>query len=69
MTFRPAVSDQRFLLEHVVGMAELQGHNAYGDATPDTVEAILEGVADFAAAEFAPLNRIGDTVGAKWTSG
>ena len=37
MTFRPPVADQRFLLEHVVGMAELQGHNAYGDATPDTV--------------------------------
>ena len=42
MTFRPPVADQRFLLDHVVRMAELQGHNAYGDATPDTVDAIVE---------------------------
>ena len=69
MTFRPPVSDQRFLLEHVVRLAELQGHNAYADATPDTVDAILEGVAEFAAAEFAPLNRVGDTVGARWDAG
>ena len=69
MTFRPPVADQRFLLEHVVRMAELQGHNAYGDATPDTVDAIVEGVADFAANEFAPLNRVGDTIGARWADG
>ena len=69
MTFRPPVADQRFLLQHVVRIAELQGHNAYADATPDTVDAILEGVADFAASEFAPLNRVGDTVGARWSQG
>ena len=69
MTFRPSVSDQRFLLDHVVGMAELSGHNAFGEATPDVVEAILEGAAEFAAGEFAPLNRIGDTVGARWADG
>ena len=69
MTFRPPVSDQRFLLDHVVEIAELSGHNAFGEATPDVVEAILEGAAEFAAGEFAPLNRIGDTVGARWSGG
>jgi len=69
MSFRPPAADQRFLLDHVVGIAELQGHNAYRDATPDTVDAIVEGVAEFAAAEFAPLNRVGDTVGARWSNG
>ena len=69
MSFRPPVADQRFLLQHVVGMADLQGHNAYADATPDTVDAIIEGAAEFAAAEFAPLNRVGDMVGARWEDG
>lgn len=69
MTFRPPAADQRFLLEHVVRMADLQRDNAFADATPDTVDAIVEGVAAFAAGEFAPLNRVGDTVGARWSDG
>ncbi|HEX8261374.1 MAG TPA: acyl-CoA dehydrogenase family protein, partial [Allosphingosinicella sp.] len=68
MTYTPPVADQRFVLEHVVGMAELAGHDAYAEATPDLVDAILEGAGAFAAGEFAPLNRVGDEVGAKWTA-
>jgi len=33
----------------------------------DMVGAVLEGAAQLAEGEFAPLDRIGDTVGAKWT--
>jgi alkylation response protein AidB-like acyl-CoA dehydrogenase len=67
MTYSPPVAEQRFVLDHVVGMAKLAGHNAYAEATPDLVDAILEGAGAFAAGEFAPLNRTGDEVGAKWT--
>ncbi len=35
----------------------------------DIVAAILEGAGAFAAGEFAPLNRIGDTVGARYANG
>jgi len=69
MTYTPPVADQRFVLEHVVRLGELAGHNAYAEATPDLVDAILEGAGAFAAGEFAPLNRVGDQVGAKWTAG
>jgi len=69
MSFRPPVTEQRFLLDHVVGMAELSGHNAFGAATPDVVDAIVDGVAAFAAGEFAPLNRVGDQIGARWADG
>ncbi len=68
MTYTPPVEEQRFLLRHVVGMDELASHNAFAEATPDVVDAILEGAGQFAAGEFAPLNRIGDEVGAKWTA-
>lgn len=67
MTYTPPVADQRFVLRHVVGMDELAGHNAFAEATPDLVDAIVEGAGTFAAGEFAPLNRAGDQIGAKWS--
>jgi len=67
MTYRPPVEEQKFLLHHIVCMDELAGHNAFAEATPDLVDAIIEGAGAFAAGEFAPLNRIGDEVGAKWS--
>ncbi|PTD15817.1 acyl-CoA dehydrogenase [Sphingomonas fennica] len=67
MTFIPVVSEQRFLMRHIVGIEELQAKDRFAAATPDVVDAILEGAGEFAAGEFAPLNRPGDVTGAKWT--
>ncbi|HEY0625974.1 MAG TPA: acyl-CoA dehydrogenase [Allosphingosinicella sp.] len=67
MTYTAPVAEQRFLLKHIVKMDELSGHNVFADATADTVDAIVEGIAAFSEGEFAPLNRVGDTVGAKWS--
>jgi len=67
MTFTPPVADQLFVLRHIVRINELAAHAAFADASPDLVEAIVEGAGAFAAGEFAPLNRIGDSVGAKWS--
>jgi alkylation response protein AidB-like acyl-CoA dehydrogenase len=61
MTYTPPVAEQRFLLQHIVKFHELP------DAPLDLVDAILEGAGEFAAGEFAPLNRVGDTVGARWS--
>jgi len=69
MTYAPPVEEQKFLLRHVVGMAELATSEAFAEATPETVDAIVEGAGAFAAGEFAPLNRIGDEVGARWDDG
>ena len=67
MSFTAAVADQRFVLEHVVRIAELGATERFAAASPDVVEAVLEGVGQFASGEWAPLNREGDTVGAKWS--
>jgi len=67
MTYLPPVEEQRFLLRHVVGMEELAGHGVFAEATADLVDAILEGAGQFAAGEFAPLNKVGDEVGAIWS--
>jgi alkylation response protein AidB-like acyl-CoA dehydrogenase len=61
MTFTPATAEQRFVLQHVVALHQL-GVDA------DIVDAVLEGAGAFAGGEWAPLDRAGDTVGAKWTS-
>ncbi|MEO6581097.1 MAG: acyl-CoA dehydrogenase [Sphingomicrobium sp.] len=60
MTFRAPVHDQRLVLDHVVRIAELSNDL-------DMVGAVLEGAGQVAEGEFAPLDRIGDTVGARWT--
>ena len=67
MTYTPPAAEQLFVLKHVAGIGELAGHNQFADATPDVVEAIVEGAGAMAAGEFAPLNRSGDETGAKWS--
>lgn len=67
MTYTPPVAEQSFLLRHIVRIGELAAHPRFAEASPDLIEAILEGAGAFAAGEFAPLNRIGDQVGAKWS--
>ncbi|NYD88703.1 alkylation response protein AidB-like acyl-CoA dehydrogenase [Sphingomonas melonis] len=67
MSFTAAVADQRFVLEHVVKIDELAATERFAAASPDVVDAVLEGVGQFASGEWAPLNREGDTVGAKWS--
>lgn len=64
MSFTAPVSDQRLTLNAVVRIGELEH-------APDAevIDAVLEGAAALAEGEFAPLDRIGDTVGARWDNG
>ena len=69
MAFSAPVAEQNFVLKHIVGIDALAQHARFADATPDMVQAIVEGIGAFAEGEFAPLNRIGDTVGARLNNG
>jgi 3-(methylthio)propanoyl-CoA dehydrogenase len=69
MTFTPPIAEQRFVLETVADLPGLAEHDAFAEASPDMVDAILEGAGAFAAGEWAPLNRIGDTTNPKWSDG
>ena len=60
MTYSASIADQRFALE-------TQGTLHSIDA--DLADAILDGAGAFAEGEFAPLNREGDVVGARWAGG
>ncbi|MEH3122087.1 MAG: acyl-CoA dehydrogenase [Sphingomonas phyllosphaerae] len=67
MPFAAATADQRFVLDHVVRLDEIAAADRFAAASPDVIEAVLDGVAQFAAGEWAPLLRTGDTIGATWT--
>ena len=67
MPFTPPVAEQRFVLDQVTRLPELAATDRFAAATPDVVDAVLEGAGAFAAGEWAPLARVGDTVGARWT--
>lgn len=69
MTFTPPIEEQRFVLKNVVKIGELAEADRFKSASEDVVDAVLEGAGQIAAGEWAPLSRIGDTVGAKWTPG
>jgi alkylation response protein AidB-like acyl-CoA dehydrogenase len=62
MPFKCPVTDQRFVLDHVVRIAELSNDL-------EIVDAVLEGAAALAEGEFAPLNRVGDEHKARWHDG
>ena len=69
MTYTTPIAEQRFALTHMTGIEELASHPRYADATPDMVDAILEGAAQLAMGEWAPLNRVGDTQNPVWKNG
>ncbi len=67
--FTAPVKDQLLAIRVNAGIAELAQHERFAAAEPDMVDAIVGGVGAFAEGEFAPLNRIGDTEGAKLENG
>tara|TARA_R110000772_G_scaffold60429_16_gene136556 strand:- start:1211 stop:2962 length:1752 start_codon:yes stop_codon:yes gene_type:complete len=69
MSFTAPSKEQYFVLKHIANIGALSEHERFAGASDDMVEAIVEGIGQFAAGEFAPINRTGDTVGAKWNDG
>ena len=62
MSYAQQVAEQRFTLDTLA-------ESAKSGLDPDIINAIFESAASFAANEFAPLNRIGDTAGARFANG
>jgi alkylation response protein AidB-like acyl-CoA dehydrogenase len=63
------LKDMRFALQELAGLAEVAKLPGYEEATPDTVDAILEEAAKFSAQALDPLNYSGDQEGSKWHDG
>lgn len=69
MTYVAPVKDIAFVLNHVVGIADIAKLEGFEEATPDLVEAILEESGRFTAEVLAPLNAVGDQQGSQWHDG
>lgn len=69
MDFTAPTADQVLAIRINAGIDDLAANPRFAAASPDMVEAIVEGIGQFAAGEFAPLNRKGDLEGAKLANG
>ncbi len=63
------LKDMRFVLNELAGLGEVAKLPGYEDATPDTVDAILEEASKFSAEVLDPLNYSGDQEGSQWKDG
>ena len=64
MPYTAPVAEQRFVLDTVADLSGLTALPGFENATPDLVDAVLAEAAKLAGDVFAPLNAVGDKVGA-----
>lgn len=69
MSYTPPTAEQVLALKANARIEELAQAERFASASADMVEAIVEGIGQFAVGEFAPLNRAGDTEGARLVGG
>jgi len=58
--------DMRFVMQELAGLDQIVSLPGCEEASADVVDAILDEAAKFAGEVISPLNRVGDTDGAKW---
>jgi acyl-CoA dehydrogenase len=69
MTYQAPVADIAFALKHAAGFGTALAEHIYGDLAGDLVDAVLAEAGRFATEVLAPLNAIGDRVGATFKDG
>src|SRR5690349_10641957 len=67
--YNAPVTDILFTMKAIAGLEDLARLPGYADATPETVQAILEEAGKFAGEVLAPLNAVGDKEGSKLENG
>ena len=68
-SYQAPLKDMRFVLNHLAGLADVAKLPGYEEATPETVDAILEEASKFASEVLDPINFSGDREGSKWSDG
>src|SRR5213593_666034 len=67
--YRAPLKDMKFVLNELAGLADIAKLPGYADASPDTVDAILEEASKFASGVLDPINYSGDQEGSTWADG
>src|SRR4051794_24328228 len=68
-TYQAPLKDIKFVLNELAGLEEIAKLPGYEEASPDTVDAILEEASKFASGVLDPINYSGDQEGSKWSDG
>lgn len=63
------VRDQLLALKCNARIHDVVDSEKFSEADKETIEAIVDGIAQFAAGQWAPLNQLGDKVGAQFSEG
>jgi len=69
VSYKAPLKDMQFVLNELANLAEVNALPGCEDATPDTVEAVLEENAKFCGEVIAPLNHAGDKEPSYWKDG
>ena len=70
MDYQARTNDIHFIIDKVLqAPAQLQGLQSYAEIDEGLIQQVLEESGKFVSEVIAPLNRIGDEVGAKFDSG
>ena len=67
--YQAPLIDMKFVLRELVDQELLARLPDFADMTPDVAEAVLDEAAKFAGQVLSPLNRSGDSQGARWQEG
>jgi alkylation response protein AidB-like acyl-CoA dehydrogenase len=67
--YQAPLKDMKFVLKELAGLDSVAKLPGFEEATPDTVDAILEEAGKFAAGVLDPLNKTGDEEGSRWKDG
>ncbi|HYL01239.1 MAG TPA: acyl-CoA dehydrogenase [Steroidobacteraceae bacterium] len=65
--YRAPLREMRFVLEELLGAGTLSAFPRFADYSDELARSVLEEAAHFAEDVLEPLNRPGDTEGARWT--
>ncbi len=68
-TYAAPLKDMRFVIKELVGLDDITAMPECAEVTADMVDAVLDEAGKFAAAVLDPLNRSGDTQGARLVDG
>jgi acyl-CoA dehydrogenase len=65
--YKAPLKELRFVMHQLVGDQKLEGLPGFADYSTDFADSVLEEAGRFAEEVLAPINRVGDTAGARWT--
>ena len=69
MSYTAPIKDMLFVINELAGLSQVNALAGFEDATPETVEAVLEESAKFCGAVVAELNVLGDKEPSYWHDG